>query len=215
MLESMSRAAKIPAVRNFPFAQTVRRLSPLAPRLITPRGTSRRYRPSMSATNDVTEMVERARLEMHRRDAAIYGLTNTQLVAGLLDFPLPDSGRSFVWLGYWMKDGDQGAGVSPSVTVATSPIGAAHELRDRLGVGEPYEWRPTGRSIAAQSEVVGSTVPLKVARGGKLAADLQDGDTYVVLVVGAATSLTETPAIERVIDRRGLVEGWARLAASS
>lgn len=166
----------------------------------------------MGTWSDSSDLVVAAREQMLRRDAVIFGASGTPLHQGILDFPLPDKGVSYVWVGYWISLDAQRVGAPPLLTVATAFADGAEELRQRLGVGERVERRSTGASISFRGATNTAVVPLMSIRDGSTVAEFTDGDRFVVMV-GSDSAVGDVAHVEPLAERVELVDSWLRVAA--
>ena len=140
-----------------------------------------------------------------------YGLEGTNLLAGLLDFPVPEQGPSFVWIGYWDSASARRSRTTPLVLTATGPARARAALHDRLRV------RPDGQKSSLAHSIRFDTLSgsqerhLVPATNGTSFADVEDGDTAVTVVASNVKALPLTLTLVKWTDREALIQEWISL----
>ncbi|WP_460802252.1 hypothetical protein [Microbacterium sp. GXF6406] len=147
---------------------------------------------------------------MYAADARVYTLSNTSLVPGILDFPLPAGEISYVWTGHWDPSGGMGQAEIPKVTIAASSLREVGSLRSRLRLDRPT-LQTTDLKVNFEGRSGVQERGLVMVDTQHVFAEFEDGDTSVILAARSIDHLPEQIAIRNVDDISPLVESWKAL----
>ncbi|KHK98579.1 hypothetical protein LK09_06310 [Microbacterium mangrovi] len=143
---------------------------------------------------------------MGEAEAVAYIVTDPGYFSALVDFPLPDTGPSYVWTGAW-EQSDDTVRSPPLLRIGVSPATGKEidRLRHRMGITTGQPPRP--------SQWDGDrTHVLLAAHGGRGFAQFIDGTAYVLIV--ATATVPDDITISRLRDPAPLIERWAALSGS-
>lgn len=143
-----------------------------------------------------------------------YAVEDSAWAGGLLDFPVPSAGPSFVWTGYWRTTVLRQAGSTPLLTIATASNKDRDALRDRLRLSPHVADRRLPVTVTLETSGGLQTLPLQSGMAGAAFVEFEDDDTAVAVVVRDAETVTGDIRVRPWTDREALIFGWMSLFKS-
>lgn len=140
-----------------------------------------------------------------------YAVDGSELLGGLLDFPVPAHGPSFVWVGYWLSANARRARATPILRIGTAAKGDSSNLHHRLHLRQHEGDQLLSRKVTMVTPHGVQERPLVSGKTGEAFADFEDDDTAVTLVVRDLEAAPANLTLTRWADREKLINEWISL----